>query len=196
MKVDDQPICGKCKNQIWMDREKEKVLTLDQLREHLDYRRRNQEIRESMNISKRVSLEDALVREDKLCIDVGKRLWYIEKGDNPPVFSFDEIEEFIYREDNRIIYRVTRSGIEKNTSVVETVNIAMNIAFGNNQLNRNSNNNRTESSRPIREFGIEIKLSNRYITRLSYEYTGPQMTENNRPSYIRKYNQLDRKSVV
>lgn len=89
-KINGQPICGKCNDEILADDERVDGWTLDDLRAHLAARQENQKLLENFTPTRTVEYEYEAV------VDDANQLFYIKQWsvDNPPVFRFSEISGF------------------------------------------------------------------------------------------------------
>ncbi|MEG1550200.1 MAG: hypothetical protein RR284_05945 [Ruthenibacterium sp.] len=89
-KIEGQPICSKCANDIMADDDLVKKWSLADLRVHLNARAENFKTVQNFTPTRTVEYEHEVV------IDDAKRLFYISQFtvDNPPVFNFDDITGF------------------------------------------------------------------------------------------------------
>lgn len=90
-------ICKNCFNQMYLEKKILKDMTLDSMKDYLKYRMENKRRYVLFNCTRQVSAGKGIIK-----IDDNSRLWYyfIDKNDyNPPVYSFDEIENYGFTED-------------------------------------------------------------------------------------------------
>lgn len=93
---DNVPLCRECSAAINMDTMMIPYQTPDSIRVHLDYREENQDKFDSFESNLDLKAGTAIFR-----VDESQKLWYCttnKRDKNPPVFTYDEIEDYQYTE--------------------------------------------------------------------------------------------------
>ncbi len=167
VKVENLAICNACDKKIYMDEEKRLKLTLDDLEEHIQYREKNEQLLECLDITKSASMKCGFLGMADICVDETRKLWYVDAKKNPPVFPFGTLEEFVFRADDTIITRIVRDGISEEPDFLEAT-----LSF------------------PWEEFTIELRIEDPYVTKLNFRMAAPEMTEANIAELIRAYEEV------
>jgi len=196
-KVEGSPLCGDCDNAISMEEALKKDLTIDTLREHLEYRKQNAALLESLALSNELNFNDALFLKQRLCIDAGQGLWYIADGENPPIFRMDELQSFCLKEDERVVIQVDKNGYQTYPSVVDSfikqfggiVGGLYSFTHTLNHLNGNQDkdNNEPKINAPINNFYLEFTLNNKYWQKLRRNFGAPGLINNDIPAFLQGY---------
>lgn len=196
-KVEDKPLCKDCDNAISMEDALKKALTLDALREHLDYRKKNAELHKTFSQSRVLDFNDALFLKQRICIDDAQGLWYVDSGENPPVFRTDEMVSFAFKEDERTVIQADKNGYKTQPSVVDSFikqygGIVGGLYALTNTVNRLSTNKDKNDEppkiyAPVNNFVLEFRVNNQYWKVLHHEFSAPGISDNDIAGYIKNY---------
>lgn len=96
---DNVPLCRECSAMVNMDAALIPCQTVEDMKEHLDYRARNLEKFERFQTTWEAKAGSSL-----FCIDEVQKIWYCtwnRRDKNPPVFTYEEISGFQYLEDGQ-----------------------------------------------------------------------------------------------
>ncbi|MFA9380749.1 MAG: SHOCT domain-containing protein [Acetanaerobacterium sp.] len=196
-KVEGQPLCKECDNTISMEDSLKKELTLVALREHLDYRKQNAELHKAFSQSRVIDFNNALFLKKRICIDDAQGLWYLEEGENPPIFHIDDMVSFRFKEDARVVIQLDKNGYKTHPSVVDSFAkqyggvVGGLYAFSNtlNRLDGNKDNDKNEPKiyAPISTFHLEFTVNNEYWKILQHNFGAPGLVNNDIPGFLRNY---------
>ncbi len=196
-KVEGQPLCKDCDNLISMEDTLKNALTLDGLREHLEFRKENAALHQSFSRSRMLEFNDAMILKQRVCIDDAQGLWYIEDGENPPIFRIDELVSFRLKEDDLTVIQIDHNGLKTQPSVVEpfmqryggivgglySVTNTLNLLAGN----KDKKDNEPKINAPFCNFYLEFTVNNRYWKTLHRSFSAPAITNNDIPAYLQRY---------
>lgn len=197
-KIEGDPICSDCAGQISMENRIKNNLTLEQLKEHFEYRKQNEE--------KHKSFTDSVVLPvgmTALHVDIEKKLWFIPlymlgNIKNAPIFAFDELVEFSLMEDNMAVERgnereyVTLPSVLSGAGAMGFANALNSIAHTLNHLNGKEDNNSNDNDNtraPIQDIELKIVVSNKYWQNFEVGIGAPALHDNNMNRFIREYNE-------
>lgn len=115
-KVEGLPLCKECAAKINMEQSMLKNLTINELWDHLDYRKANSETFGSF-----VDNETHGMGNYTLHMDTDKRLFYIADGSpsNPALFKFEELVSFNLMEDGRTVIQCNADSYSEGVSSIE-----------------------------------------------------------------------------
>ena len=99
-KVEGLPLCKECAAKINMESSMLKDLTINELWDHLDYRKANSETFGAFTDNETHGMGNYVLH-----MDTDKRLFYIADGNpsNPALFKFEELVSFNLMEDGRTV---------------------------------------------------------------------------------------------
>ncbi|HWP50447.1 MAG TPA: SHOCT domain-containing protein [Clostridia bacterium] len=194
-KIDGQPLCKDCDNTISMEDQLKKTLTLALLKEHLEYRKQNAEQHKTFLQTRVLNFNDAIFLKQKICVDDEHGLWYLESGENSPIFRMDELVSFCLKEDNHIVIKLDKSGYKTYPSAVDGF---MNqyggfvgglFAFSGtiNRISGKEDKNKPQIQAPIDNFNLEFAVNNRYWQVLHGSFSAPDLLNNDIPEFIKRY---------
>jgi len=106
---DNVPLCQACSAQINMDTALIAEQTPKDIREHLEYRRANQD-----RVDRFVNTWDERIGSSMICADESQRIWYCtrnKKDKNPPILNFDEVVSAVYLENDEPVEEEENKGI-------------------------------------------------------------------------------------
>ncbi|MPM78675.1 hypothetical protein SDC9_125686 [bioreactor metagenome] len=174
-------------------------MTLTALREHLAYRKQNAELHKTFSQSRVLDFNNALFLKQRLCIDDTQGLWYVEDGENPPIFRIDELVSFRFKEDEMVVIQVDRNGRKTNPSVVDSFMkqyggfVGGLYTFSNaiNRLNPNKDKDNSEPKicAPVNNFHLEFTVTNQYWKVLRRSFGAPGIVDNNIAGFMQNYAQ-------
>ncbi len=115
-KVEGLPLCKECAAKINMESSMLKNLTINELWDHLDYRKANSE-----TFANFLDTETHGMGNFALHMDKEKQLFYIADGRpaNPALFRFDELVSFNLMEDGRTVIQCSAGNYQEGVSSIE-----------------------------------------------------------------------------
>ena len=115
-KVEGLPLCKECAAKINMESSMMKNLTINELWDHLDYRKANSETFGSFTDNETHGMGNYVLH-----MDTDKRLFYIADGrpSNPALFKFEELVSFNLMEDGRTVIQCNADSYSEGTSSIE-----------------------------------------------------------------------------
>lgn len=115
-KVEGLPLCKECAAKINMESSMLKDLTINELWDHLDYRKANSETFGTFTDNAAHGMGNFTLH-----IDSDKKLFYIADGrpSNPALFKFEELVSFNLMEDGRTVIQCNSSGYTEGISSIE-----------------------------------------------------------------------------
>ena len=115
-KVEGLPLCKECAGKINMDSSMLKALTINELWEHLDYRKANSETFAEFTDNQTHGMGNYVLH-----IDTDKKLFYIASGSvsNPALFKFEELISFNLMEDGRTVIQCGGGKYTEGSSSIE-----------------------------------------------------------------------------
>lgn len=115
-KVEGLPLCKECAAKINMESSMLKNLTINELWDHMDYRKANSETFGTFTDNETHGMGNFILH-----MDTDKRLFYIADGNpsNPALFKFDELVSFNLMEDGRTVVQCNSSGYTESVSSIE-----------------------------------------------------------------------------
>jgi len=196
-KVEGQPLCKDCDNTISMEDTLKNALTLATLREHLDYRKQNAALHQTFSQSRVLDFNNALFLKERLCIDDAQGLWYVEGGENPPIFRISELVSFRFKEDEQVVIQVDKDGYKTKPSVVDSFlkqygGIMGGLFAVSNTINRlggnkDKDNNEPKINAPISNFNLEFSVTNAYWKILRHSFGAPGINNNDIAGFMQNY---------
>lgn len=156
--------CSECCEKVDLDSDKQKVLTLPELKEHLKYREENLRIFHGFTCEKDITFNGY-----RICVDETHRLWYVvsrgEEKDNPPIFKADEIVSFEITEMADDV-TISQGGI--GSAVAAGLLLGQGAAVVGHL-----NGRETVTSRVITSMFLRIRLDNPYHSIQKIEFIPP-----------------------
>ena len=115
-KVEGLPLCKECAAKINMEQSMLKNLTINELWDHLDYRKANSETFGTFTDNETHGMGNYVLH-----MDTDKRLFYIADGSpsNPALFKFEELVSFNLMEDGRTVIQCNKDSYSEGTSSIE-----------------------------------------------------------------------------
>ena len=115
-KVEGLPLCKECAAKINMESSMLKNLTINELWDHMDYRKANSETFATFTDNETHGMGNYVLH-----MDTDKRLFYIADGSpsNPALFKFEELVSFNLMEDGRTIIQCNADSYSEGTSSIE-----------------------------------------------------------------------------
>ena len=115
-KVEGLPLCKECAAKINMESSMLKNLTINELWDHLDYRKANSETFGTFTDNETHGMGNYALH-----MDTDKRLFYIADGtpSNPALFKFEELVSFNLMEDGRTVIQCSAGNYSEGTSSIE-----------------------------------------------------------------------------
>ncbi len=115
-KVEGLPLCKECAAKINMEQGMLKNLTINELWDHLDYRKANSETFATFTDNETHGMGNFVLH-----MDTDKQLFYIADGQasNPALFKFDELVSFNLMEDGRTVIQCNKDGYTDGKSSIE-----------------------------------------------------------------------------
>ncbi|MBR3395235.1 MAG: hypothetical protein IKG76_05555, partial [Firmicutes bacterium] len=115
-KVEGLPLCKECAAKINMESSMLKDLTINELWDHLDYRKANSETFGTFTDNETHGMGNFVLH-----VDSDKKLFYIADGrpSNPALFKFEELVSFNLMEDGRTVIQCNSSGYTEGVSSIE-----------------------------------------------------------------------------
>ena len=115
-KVEGLPLCKECAAKINMESGMLKNLTINELWDHLDYRKANSETFGAFTDNETHGMGNFVLH-----MDTDKKLFYIADGrpSNPALFKFDELVSFNLMEDGRTVIQCTSDSYSESASSIE-----------------------------------------------------------------------------
>lgn len=196
-KVEGQSLCKACDSVISMEDLLKKELTLTTLREHLAYRKENEALHKTFSPSRIIEFNNALFLKVRMCIDESQGLWYLEGGENPPIFQIDDLVSFRFKEDERTVIQVDRNGYKTYPSYVDNFakqysGIVGGLYAFSDTLNRLDGNKDNDKERPkikapINTFYLEYTVSNKYWKCVKHNFGAPSLINDNINGFLQNY---------
>ena len=106
VKIKDRvTLCQECSAKVKMETSMLPFQSVEDIKEHLNYRERNQQTFNNFVVSREIKANTLYIR-----VDDSKKLWYcdVKKATNPALFSFNEIVDYELSEDGESI---TKGGL-------------------------------------------------------------------------------------
>lgn len=115
-KVEGLPLCKECAGKINMESSMLKNLTINELWDHLDYRKANSETFATFTDNETHGMGNFVLH-----MDTDKQLFYIASGSasNPALFRFDELVSFNLMEDGRTVIQCNAGKYSEGVSSIE-----------------------------------------------------------------------------
>lgn len=115
-KVEGLPLCKECAAKINMESSMLKNLTINELWDHLDYRKANSETFGAFTDNETHGMGNFVLH-----MDTDKRLFYIADGSpsNPALFKFEELVSFNLMEDGRTVIQCNANNYSEGVSSIE-----------------------------------------------------------------------------
>lgn len=115
-KVEGLPLCKECAAKINMESSMLKDLTINELWDHLDYRKANSETFGTFTDNQTHGMGNFVLH-----MDTDKKLFYIADGrpSNPALFKFEELVSFNLMEDGRTVVQCNAEGYSESASSIE-----------------------------------------------------------------------------
>ena len=116
-KVEGLPLCKECAAKINMESSMLKNLTINELWDHMDYRKANSETFGTFTDNETHGMGNYVLH-----MDTDKRLFYIADGNpsNPALFKFEELVSFNLMEDGRTVIQCNADSYSESESSIET----------------------------------------------------------------------------
>ena len=116
-KVEGLPLCKECAAKINMESSMMKNLTINELWDHLDYRKANSETFGAFTDNETHGMGNYVLH-----MDTDKRLFYIADGSpsNPALFKFEELVSFNLMEDGRTVIQCNADSYSESASSIES----------------------------------------------------------------------------
>lgn len=157
LKIKDKTaICNNCASEIDMDNSMIPSQSPDNIKAHIEYRRKNKEIFSKFNTTYEIKAGSMYFRADS-----NLKMWYYsteKKPNNPPLFKFGEIVEYELSENGETI---TKGGLGRA--------VAGGLLFGATGAVVGGITGKRKSKQEISSMTIRISLSNPYHTGVNVE---------------------------
>ena len=116
-KVEGLPLCKECAAKINMESSMLKNLTINELWDHMDYRKANSETFGSFTDNETHGMGNYVLH-----VDSDKKLFYIADGSpsNPALFKFEELVSFNLMEDGRTVIQCNSDSYSEGVSSIES----------------------------------------------------------------------------
>lgn len=205
-KIEGEYICDTCSSKIDMEADKRNSLTMQGLREYLQFYEQNQLLRGRFTVTERI---DFGVWDTKIIFDYPNKLFCMSKNPDKTIFEGKQLKSFTIKEDNTPLLEGTADGIKRYVSTVPERAMALvpqinqfmmtqQLARAIDRLDDNDNNNsnngipRTQYfdvPEPFKAFNVEIHFDHPYWNVMKCDMDGPRFS-NDRPDvndYINSY---------
>ncbi|MDF2586416.1 MAG: hypothetical protein K0S41_257 [Anaerocolumna sp.] len=202
LKIEDEYICGTCQNKIDIAADKEIYLTMQGLREYIEFYDRNQLLREQFIISERFDFDHW---DTKIIFDYRHKMFCMSKKPDKTVFYGKQLKSFTIKEDSIPLFEGSVAGIKRYVSTVPEraklfapyiIHFLMKkhqtratLKSDDDKENQMTTIKCFDVPGPFQTFNVELHFDHPYCTVIKCDIDAPKFSSDNPDlnDYIRSY---------